>query len=174
MIRIERYMKLIIPSVEYKSQYLDMMDDWISSKENLVPFPLKYDTTDFLEFVNKCNRFNTQKDEGFVHHSTFWFEDDNRIVGVSNVRHYLNDQLLVEGGHIGYGVRPSCRKMGYATKILELSLVQAKKLGIQKALITCDKYNIGSSKTIIKNGGILWKEHVYEGRKTLNFWIEIN
>lgn len=167
-------MELIQPCIEYKSAYLDMMKDWEATSEDLVPFPLDYDYSDFPAFIEKCNSFRTIQDPGFVHHSTFWLMAEGKIVGVSNIRHYLTNKLLKEGGHIGFGVRPSFRKMGYATKILKLSLIEAKKLGIDKVLVTCAKDNIGSSKTIIKNGGILWKEHFYNDRFTLNYWIALN
>lgn len=166
-------MEFIIPTEEYKTEYLDMMKDWEATGEDLVPFPLDYDYSDFPAFVEKCNSFKITQDPGFVHHSTFWLMDQGKLVGVSNIRHYLTNKLLKEGGHIGFGVRPSYRKMGYATKILELSLIEAKKLGIDKALVSCAKDNIGSSKTIIKNGGVLWKEHFYNDRDTLLYWIEI-
>lgn len=168
-------MKLIVPETSYKIQYLEMMDDWRSTVEPLVPFCLKYDTTDFEEFVKLTNSFKNVKDKGFVHHSTFWLiTDDGQIAGVSNLRHYLNDNLLLEGGHIGFGIRPSYRRKGYASLILELTLSEAKKLNIDKALLTCDKSNIASAKTILKNGGVLWKEHLYKDVIKQNFWIDIN
>lgn len=167
-------MKLVEPNSAYKEQYHKMIEDWKSTGEFMVPFSIRYDISDFDAFIKKTNSFKTKRDEGFVHHSTFWLMDESdNILGVSNLRHYLNDKLLIQGGHIGYGIRPSERRKGYATKILELSLIEAKKLGIDKALITCYKENIGSTKTIIKNGGKLWKEHNVEGKEVLNFWIDI-
>ena len=168
-------MKLIVPVTSYKKQYLEMMDDWRSTGEPLVPFCLKYDTSDFDEFVKLTNSFMKVQDKGFVHHSTFWLiTDDDRIAGVSNLRHYLNENLLLEGGHIGFGIRPSFRRKGYASDILALTLLEAKKLNIDKALLTCDKSNIASSKTILKNGGVLWKEHLYKDVMKQNYWMDLN
>ncbi len=168
-------MKLIVPDIKYKNEYLEMMDDWRSTGEPFVPFCLKYDTTDFEEFVKLTNSFKKVQDKGFVHHSTFWLiTDDDKIAGVSNLRHYLNESLLLEGGHIGFGIRPSFRRKGYASIILELTLSEAKKLNIDKALLTCDKSNIASAKTILKNGGVLWKEHLYKDVMKQNYWIDLN
>jgi predicted acetyltransferase len=68
---------------------------------------------------------------------------------VSNLRHNLNDNLYICGGHIGYGIRPDQRRKGYATKILKLTLIEAKKKGIENVLVTCNPENLGSVKAIL-------------------------
>jgi len=167
-------MKLVTPSIKYKTQYLDMLADWEKTGEKVVPFVLRYDTNDFDAFVDKLFEAQTVADEGFVCHSTFWLvNEDDVIVGVSNLRHELNDKLLAGGGHIGFGIRPSYRRRGYATKILELSLIEAQKRGIEKALVTCDKINIPSKKTILKNNGVFWEETLFDGILILKYWIDI-
>lgn len=90
------------------------------------------------------------------------------------IRHELNDYLLQYGGHIGYGVRSSQRRKGYASQMLSLALPIAKELGINKAPITCDKNNIGSAKTIMNNGGILENEVGNENEITQRYWIELD
>jgi len=166
-------MKLITPTIQYKTQYLDMLADWERTGEKVVPFVLRYDTNDFDAFVDKLLGFQTVAEESFVCHSTFWLvNEDDIIVGVSNLRHELNDKLLAGGGHIGFGIRPSYRKRGYATKILELSLIEAQKRDIEKALLTCDKINIASKKTILKNNGVFGEETLYKGMLVLKYWID--
>ena len=108
--------------------------------------------------------------------STFFLLDEERniLLGAVNIRHYLNDYLLKYGGHIGDGIRPSERNKGYATEMIRLALQECVKLGIRKVLIICDKSNIASAKTIIKNGGILENEIVDEkGRIEQRYWINI-
>ena len=167
-------MKLIEPNTIYKNTYLEMMEEWRSSGEELVPFTLEFDITDFDKFILFTNSFKNVKPEGFVHHSTFWLiTDDDEIAGVSNLRHYLCKSLLLEGGHIGFGIRPSFRRKGYAAKLLELTLLEAKKLNLSKVLLTCDKSNTGSSKTIQKNNGVLWKEQILDGIMKQYFRIDI-
>ena len=103
-------------------------------------------------------------------------EDRDRLLGngAVNIRHYLNDSLLKEGGHIGDGIRPSERRKGYATEMIRLALTECKKLGIEKVLMTCDKDNIGSARSIIKNGGILENEFVNsEGNIEQRYWISL-
>jgi predicted acetyltransferase len=79
------------------------------------------------------------------------------------------------GGHIGYAVVPEFRRRGYATRILHLSIQIARdKLGLTRILLTCDDDNIGSIRTIEKNGGVL--ENVISGpdleKPKRRYWIE--
>jgi predicted acetyltransferase len=78
------------------------------------------------------------------------------------------------GGHIGYGIRPSERRKGYATKLLALSLDKTKELGIQNVLVVCDEGNVASEKTILNNGGIPDTSYVEEdGNVVKRFWIQL-
>jgi len=89
--------------------------------------------------------------------STFLFAfDASRIIGRVSIRHELNEFLLRVGGHIGYVVVPEFRRQGYATAILHQSLkIAHDELGIGRVLVTCDDDNVGSIRTIEKNGGVL-------------------
>ena len=108
--------------------------------------------------------------------STFLFAfAATRIVGRVSIRHLLNAFLERVGGHIGYVVVPEFRRLGYATTMLRLSVQIARgKLGIGRILVTCDDDNIGSIRTIEKNGGIL--ENVISGpdldKPKRRYWIE--
>jgi predicted acetyltransferase len=108
--------------------------------------------------------------------TTFLFAFDGaRIVGRVSIRHELNEFLLLLGGHIGYVVVPEFRRQGYATAILHRSLQIARdELGIGRVLVTCDDDNVGSIRTIEKNGGVL--ENVITGPELLKpkrrYWIE--
>lgn len=98
-----------------------------------------------------------------------------RIIGRTSIRHELNDMLLRLGGHIGYYVLPEFRRRGYATAILRRSLEIARgRLGIERVLVTCDDDNLGSIRTIEKNGGVL--ENVVTGSDLVKpkrrYWID--
>jgi len=109
--------------------------------------------------------------------STFLFAFvGRRIIGRVSIRHSLNPFLERVGGHIGYVVVPEFRRRGFATGILRLSLQIARaKLGIRRVLVTCDEDNIGSVRTIEKNGGIL--ENIVSGQDLeqpkRRYWIDI-
>jgi predicted acetyltransferase len=108
--------------------------------------------------------------------STFLFAfATTRIVGRVSIRHSLNAFLERVGGHIGYVVVPEFRRLGYATTMLRLSVqIAREKLGIDRIIVTCDDDNIGSIRTIEKNGGIL--ENVVSGpdldKPKRRYWIE--
>ena len=108
---------------------------------------------------------------GFVTAHTFFALDNNKIVGIINGRHELNDYLLNFGGHIGYSVRKSERRKGYGKKMLNYISEFLFSLGLDKILITCDKKNIASKRTIESCGGILENEVIEESRITLRYWI---
>ena len=108
---------------------------------------------------------------GFVTAHTFFALDNDKIVGIINARHELNDYLLNFGGHIGYSVRKSERRKGYGKKMLNYISEFLFSLGVEKVLITCDKQNIASKRTIESCGGILENEVIDESRITLRYWI---
>ena len=159
-----------------EEQYYDFINEWEKHSELIVPYSarlLDMNYKSWLEHTYKIESNDTCPSHLVSAHTYFLVSEDKTILGAVNIRHYLNDYLLNFGGHIGYGIRPSERKKGYASLMLSLALPIAKKLGINKALITCDKNNIGSAKTIMKNGGVLENEVMEDGEITQRYWINI-
>lgn len=132
----------------------------------------------FSDYIDLLHAYENGKQlaKGYVADTSLFGFVNSEIVGRLAIRHELNDFLLKVGGHIGYGVLPRFRKKGYAKSMLALSLPFAKKLGINRALITCDDNNIGSIKTIEANGGILENVIPVEIDKPLKrrYWIDLN
>lgn len=168
--------RLVKPSSEYKEEYLDFHKEWKSSGEDMIPWVIKKDPSDFNEMIQSLLDAEKGKNlpQGWVPDSTFWsVEENNRVLGVVNIRHSLTENLMNSGGHVGYGIRPSERKKGYATKLLSLSLEKTKELGIDATLVVCDKWNEASKRTILNNGGISDKDFIEEdGNVILRFWIK--
>lgn len=90
-----------------------------------------------------------------------------------DIRHFLNDYLEQFGGHIGYSVRKSERKKGYAKMMLALALGECKELNIDRVLLTCSKDNIPSMKTILSQNGVLENEVLKGDRITCRYWIDL-
>src|SRR5665647_890151 len=168
--------KLIEPKLEMGKEYIDYIVEWEKSGEKIIPYASRKSMASYEGLINSWKTQTTNKayEEGFVPASLYFLVDENmKIYGALHIRHELNDYLLSYGGHIGYGIRPSERKRGYATKMLSLSLPIVEKLGIKKALVTCDKENIASAKTIINNVGLLENEVIEDGEVTQRYWINI-
>ena len=128
--------------------------------------------------VVQQNRSEQTVCPGLVPATTFLAVDaDGKLIGMIDIRHRLNEGLLRFGGNIGYSVRPCCRRQGYATQMLALALEECRKMQMQKVLVTCNKENIGSAKTIQKNGGVLENEVAGkengEDRITQRYWITL-
>ena len=103
-------------------------------------------------------------------------DSDNKIIGTSNLRWNLPEEMLKFNGHIGYGIRPTERRKGYNKINLYLTLLEAKKLGLNKVMISCAVDNIGSDKTIQDLGGILSKSEIDPNDNILTnvYWIDVN
>jgi predicted acetyltransferase len=130
------------------------------------------------EYVQVCIDMTdrTRLRPGYVQQTVFWALDDaGKAVGMVRMRHYLNDLLRERGGHIGYYVRRSQRGKGYGREMLRLALIELKKVGENRALLTVDMDNLSSIRVIESNGGIL--ESVGQepdGKQFGRFWIELD
>ena len=172
-------LELIKPTIEHKEQLFEMLTEWKKDiiENNTSKSPWKIWANDFHDFDYYIENIDTKEnsENGWVPDTTlFCFDKDRNIfVGAVNIRHYLTDDLLSTGGHIGDGIRPSERRKGYATAMVALALDECRKLGIDKVLMCCDKDNIGSSKSIINNGGILENEVEEDGNTVQRYWIKL-
>ena len=114
--------------------------------------------------------------DGRVHNDLYWITDAGEVVGFVSFRHELNDWLRQFGGHIGYAVRPTRRRQGYAGAGLALTLDRARELGLDRVLVTCDDDNAGSYRTTEGAGGVLENTvdapESGEARKR-RYWIEL-
>nr|WP_088328216.1 GNAT family N-acetyltransferase [Bacillus cereus] len=168
---------LITPTTDLQDEYLDFYNEWKDSGETMIPWVITKDPSNFpamvQELLDAHNGINLP--ESWVPDSTYWLvTDHNRIVGAVNIRHSLTEHLFNAGGHIGYGIRPSERRKGYATKLLELSLEKTKELNIEKVLVVCDEVNTASEKTILHNGGLRDDDFTEEDENVVRrFWIEL-
>lgn len=155
-------MRLVFPTLEVKDQAIDFINE-------LREYGSEIDGTGSLDEMLRTATYEDWLKKviedvdvanlrpGRVPALTYFYvrEDDNKIVGMTNIRLRLNDFLRTQGGHIGYCIRPTERRKGYATSMLKEALRVCGMMGIDKVIVTCDTVNIASAKTIQNNGGVL-------------------
>lgn len=167
--------QLIKPSIDYKDNFIEAVKEFQTEGRNadLDREELEKNFSKLLSSLDDLEN-GTNLPDGYIPASTYWLVDGSEFIGKVSIRHQLTEKLLQGGGHIGYEIRPTKRKMGYGSKILELVLPYAWKLGLDRVLLTCDDDNIGSWKIIEKNGGVLENKHEFEGKLKRRYWITIN
>jgi predicted acetyltransferase len=155
----EAAVRLAMPRPELKDSFIRASAEFPYDEETLA-YERDLAVRDFDRYVRSAQDWARGKHlpRGWIAVSTFWLAEGDEYIGTVNVRHELNEWLLRYGGHIGYGIRPSRRRMGYGKLICKLGLEEARKLGLRRVLITCDADNIGSKNIIESNGGIFENE----------------
>ncbi|MBI9048937.1 MAG: GNAT family N-acetyltransferase [Anaerolineaceae bacterium] len=168
--------KLIKPTARLKNDFLKMIEEYRAKSEFFVYHDIAM--ISFQQYLDEMTDSELGKDlkPGLVPQTTFWLvKEDAIILGESRLRHYLTPDLELEGGHIGYAIRPSQRLYGFGTEILRLTLPEAGKLGLDRVLVTCDADNIGSSKIILANGGIFDGEGISKRSQKIvhRYWVPV-
>lgn len=168
-------LSLILPTLEDKEKLMDYKREFIENNDSMDGTAGLGSAETFEEWYSAfCD--NSKEEtvrDGLVPATTYMVVSvsDGHLIGMIDIRHRLNDYLLNFGGHIGYSVRRSKRRQGYATEMLGLALKECVKLEMKKVLITCSKSNIASAKTIVNNNGILENEVDEGNRITQRYWV---
>lgn len=167
-------LKLILPTPQDKEKLMDYKKEFIENGDSMDGSAGLRNADTFEEWYSAFCEKTVRP--GLVPSTTYMAisTDNNSLIGMIDIRHSLNDYLLNFGGHIGYSIRKSERKKGYATEMLALALKECEKLNIKKVLLTCDKNNIASAKTMINNGAKLENEVSQENRITQRYWITLD
>ena len=169
--------KLIKLTKRYKRQLIEMIAEWKQDQEqnntDRSPYAIFKNSYEDFDYYLENLASDTPKD-GWVPNSVYFLYSESRdkLLGAVDIRHELNKKLLETGGHIGDGIRPSERGLGFGKLILELALEKCNELGIYDVLICCNKKNTRSRNAIIANGGV--KENTVldeDGEFIERYWI---
>ena len=152
-------LRLVRPSLEHKKLYEEMMDEWEAFGGRLNPGALRRYSRVEQKNVTYEKWLEWVEEDRETVQELFFLMGDNNILGAISIRYKCADV----DGHSGFGIRPSERKKGYATKMLSLALPVMRNYGINPVVISCAKDNLGSAKTIQNNGGKFIREVVEDG-----------
>ena len=163
---------LVRPSAQYKDSFIEATYEYIQERLGVSWNP-KILEDRFHEYIETIHDQELDPMAGNVPSTQYWLiVSGDTYAGEIDIRHELNASLRRFGGHIGYKIRPTLRRLGYGKLMCKMGIEAARDIGITDILITCDDDNIGSQKIIEANGGILQdKIDNNRGVLTRRYWV---
>ena len=176
---MEEKLFLLRPTEKYIPQYEDYRREFLEyggSMDGAGGLRRLESGRAWLDEVERFSRPETVP-EGKVPSTQFILvrASDDRLLGMLQLRRELNAYLAKVAGHIGYSVRPSERRRGYAKRMLAMALPEAKALGLERVMISCTTDNEASRRTILANGGV-YESTVFDetdGETLERYWITL-
>ena len=160
--------KLVRPAIDYKDKALDFRQEFFDNNERVINGSEMLDNIEsyeeWLDSVTRNTNPETVNPNWVVTDTFFAIDEEDRIVGIIDLRHTLND-FLKDFGNSGYSVRPIERQKGYATRMLALLLDVAKEAGLSSLQLSVERSNTPSVKTIVKNNGKYERSFIFEGEE---------
>lgn len=172
-------LKLVLPETQPENVVHAFKQEFFEYGEPIISGSGLLDQLSYKEWLAHTQAYRQAKNAqaAWVPSTTFFAlrKADQQIVGIIDIRHHINHPFLRSyAGHIGYAVRPAERRKGYASEMLQLGLEYAQSLGLKEVMLGCHADNVGSYRTIEKQGGVLTEENVdKEGKRIRIYWIQL-
>jgi len=173
------HLELIEPTLDLAEDYRAMAREYLAAGDAWEKRRARQALDDLPAYIRRLRDEARGRglEGGQVPSSTYWLVRDGRtILARSNLRHRLTPHLLYEGGHIGYGTRPSERRKGYGRAVCAKTLQRARAMGLERVLITCDEDNAASARIIEACGGVLESRVVSRetGKEKRRYWVDLS
>ena len=173
-------LRLIRPHRRFRRSMLAMMDEFRAAGEDR--YDLVYDFAarrwrEFVDWLLKLEQDPAPAAPPSPPCTTFWaITPAGEVVGESRFRHRLTSELEIEGGHVGYAVRPAARGRGVGTRMLALTLAEVARAGLSRVLITCNTDNLASARIILRHGGVRDGESLspHTGLPVSRYWVPVS
>jgi len=166
--------RLVDPSVDFRDSFVEMAHEFESEGDTRYSHTL----SNFEAYLVDRQKWATATDlpPDRVRMDDFWLVEEARVLGGCRLRHELIPSLELDGGHIGYDVRPSERRKGYGHRMLDLVLEKAVSVSLDRVLLTCEATNQASARIIERAGGIPIPNAISPntGKEMLRFWISLS
>ncbi len=128
-------------------------------------------------FFELADRFEFDRDlpDDRVPMSQYLLFEDDQLVAMSSLRRRLIPVLLLDGGNIGYKVRTTARRRGFAKEVLRQTLDEARGIGLDRVLLTAEDSNLASIRVIENAGGLRDSDSISPrtGNRIRRFWIDL-
>lgn len=156
------------PGLGHKDRALAFREEFFSNNEPIIFGSELLDKTEsydeWLEAVTRNTDPATVNPDWVLTDTYFAVDGNDDIVGIIDLRHELNG-FLRDLGNCGYSVRPSCRRRGYASQMLELLKIRAKEAGLSELHISVERDNLPSVRVIESRGGVYERSFSHEGEQ---------
>jgi predicted acetyltransferase len=171
-------LELVAPSLDYREDFLAMAREYQSLGEDHEKAKYAEAARDLSAFIRitQLRSRGLSLLEGQVPYHTYWLvEGRGTILAASTLRQRLTPPLMIEGGHVGYGTRPSQRRRGFGRLICSLTLQKAREMGLRRVLVTCNTENVASARIIQSCGGRLEgaSPSPRTGKAVSRYWIDL-
>ena len=158
----------VVPSMEYMEKGIDYIQEHINIGSHINGSGgLDRYLDNYQCWLDKLeqDRMCIPSEQRVPAETYYLVNEQDRIIGMINIRLCLNERLMKCGGHIGYGIRPSERNKGYNKINLYLALLRCQSLGIKEVILDCDSSNLASSRTMEALGGVRIDEYYSDYEK---------